>query len=379
MTLRLLWQTFCNSLFEPASPVPLGLFRIAFGLVLLEYCTLLAPELITCFSDQNGILRLKTLHFIFSLPVINLIQLLPPGDNWLIAFFGVFVFFCLCVTLGLFSRISMVAVYLGLASFQDRNIYVMHGGDHLLSLAAFYMMFAPTGAALSLDRIRQIWFGRQLPPEIPETRSLWAVKAYQLQFALVYWQSSLAKLASPTWWDGTAMYYVFRYDEFRRFTLPFVPQNLILIKLATWSALFIEFCAWLFIWFKETRYWVLASLLLLHIGIDYCMNIPVFEHIMIASLLLFIPAKDLTYLMNKIKAYAATVFGPPIIMAYNGAVPNQKKLARTIQSLDVLGLVKIINVQENNPVQPAETRIVAGGSGQNASSEFRSDYYSIVD
>ncbi|MBX9721710.1 MAG: HTTM domain-containing protein [Candidatus Obscuribacterales bacterium] len=348
MTLKELFKTIENALFEPASPLPLCLFRIVYGLVLLEYCFLLAPELITCFSDINGILRIQTLSNVFSLPVINLLTVLPPGDNWIIAFFIVFVIACICVTIGLFSKVSMILVYLGLVSFQHRNIYVMHSGDHLLALAAFYMLFAPIDSALSLDRIRRIWFSSQMPAEIPEKQSLWAFKAYQFQFALIYFQTSWAKLSAPIWWNGTAMYYVLRYEEFARFYVPFVPYNMILIKLSTWAALCIEFCAWIFIWFKETRYYVLGSLVLLHIGIDYAMNIPVFEHIMLASLIIFIPAEDLTTAMNKIKSYARSVLGQPIVLTYNGSVLVQKKLARTVRSLDIFDLVRVVNIQEGD-------------------------------
>jgi len=287
MRLADLYETITRSLFKPESPMSLCLFRIAFGLVLLEYCALTAPELVTYFSNTNGILRLETLNTIFGIPVINVIALLPEGDGWLIAFFGLFALACLGVTLGLFSRLSSVIVYLGLVSFLHRNIFVHHGGIHLMCIAAFWMMFAPIGAALSLDRL---WFKSKSSSE--RNCSLWALKAYQFQFALIYWQSSLAKLAAPSWWDGTAMYYVFRHVEFARFTVPLVPQNLFLLKMCTWGALFIEFLGWTLIWFKETRYAVLLALLALHLGIEYAMNIPMFEHIMIASLLVFVPSED---------------------------------------------------------------------------------------
>lgn len=116
MNLHLIWAAGKRLWFEPGSPLPVCMFRILYGLVLLEYCFLIAPELITCFSDINGILRIKTLQNIFGLPVINLIAVMPPGDGWLLAFFAVFVVACLCLTMGLFTRISTVVVYLGLVS-----------------------------------------------------------------------------------------------------------------------------------------------------------------------------------------------------------------------------------------------------------------------
>jgi Vitamin K-dependent gamma-carboxylase len=298
MKLADLYKSATHNLFKPESPMSLCLFRIAFGIVLLEYCVLMAPELVTYFSNTNGILRRETLDHIFGIPVINLLALLPQGDGWLIAFFALFALACLCLTLGLFSRVSIVIVYLGLVSFLHRNIFVHHGGEHLMTIAAFWMMFAPIDAALSLDRL---WFKSKSSREC----SLWALKAYQFQFALIYWQASLSKLAAPSWWDGTAMYYVFRHLEFTRFAVPFVPQNMLFLKLCTWGSILAEFLGWTLIWFKETRYAVLLVLLSLHLGIEYAMNIPIFEHIMIASLLIYIPGEDaekcLAWLKNGIK------------------------------------------------------------------------------
>src|SRR5262249_39413078 len=154
---------------------------------------------------------------------------------------------------------------------------------------AFWMMFAPIGAALSVDRLRA---QKESRSDDPQNVSLWALKAYQFQFVLVYWQASLSKLASPSWWDGTAMYYVFRHAEFARFPVPLVPNNMFLLKLSTWGSILAEFLGWTFIWFKETRYAVLLLLLAFHLGIDYAMNIPLFEHIMIVSLIIFIPGED---------------------------------------------------------------------------------------
>jgi hypothetical protein len=304
MKLADLYKTVTQNLFKSESPMPLCLFRIAFGLVALEYCVLTAPELVTYFSNTNGILRVETLKNIFAIPVINLLTLLPQSDGWLFAFFALFFCACLCLTLGLFSRFSSVLVYLGLVSFLHRNIFVHHGGEHLMCIAAFWLMFAPTGAALSLDRL---WFKAKSSTNASQDCSVWALKAYQFQFALVYWQASISKLASPSWWDGTAMYYVFRHLEFSRFAVPFVPQNMLFLKLCTWGSIFAEFLGWTLIWFKETRYAVLLVLLSLHLGIEYAMNIPLFEHIMIASLVAFIPGQDAEKFVAWVKGWLVSL------------------------------------------------------------------------
>jgi hypothetical protein len=343
MTLRLLCSLWDKFWFAPQSPIPVCLFRIALGLVLLEWCWLTAPELLTCYSD-NGILRIKTLQNVTAFPVLDLITILPPGDSWVIAFFGVFVIASLFLTFGLFTRLSTIIVYLCLVSFDHRNIMVNHAGVKLMCLAAFYLMFAPADAALSLDRIRRIWSRRIAPPRTAQAIVLWSMRAFQCQWVLLYLHSFWSKLASPVWWDGTALYYVMRTPEFSRFPVPLLADNMLLCNIATWGTLLIEGAAWTFIYFKETRYLVLGSVFLLHLGIEYALNIPMFEHIMFVSLIVFIYPEDLTRLMDRTKIKIADWFGSPAILTFDGAVPVQAKWARTFEQLDILGRLSLVDI-----------------------------------
>ena len=57
------------------------------------------------------------------------------------------------LAVGLFTRVNSVIVFICLASMQQRNLYITHGGDTFLRVAGFFLMFAPAGAALSIDRL----------------------------------------------------------------------------------------------------------------------------------------------------------------------------------------------------------------------------------
>ena len=71
----------------------------------------------------------------------------------------------------------------------------------------------------------------------------------------------------------------------------------------------IELSLWTLIWFKEFRYWVLAAGVLLHLGIDWSMNIPLFEYIMIASYIVFIDASDIKRALEALKECASKSLG----------------------------------------------------------------------
>src|SRR6516164_5819746 len=86
---------------------------------------------------------------------------------------------------------SIALVFLCLTSIQQRNLYITHGGDTFLRLAGFFLIFAPAGAALSLDRLIGMWRGKDSGVR---PRSPWAQRMIQIQLALVYLTTFLVKI-----------------------------------------------------------------------------------------------------------------------------------------------------------------------------------------
>ena len=79
-------------------------------------------------------------------------------------------------------------------------------------------MFAPAGAALSLDRLIRIRLGKE-GTEI-EFKSPWAQRMIQFQLAMVYFVGFWWKSMGVPWVSGTALYYVIHLEQIRRFPLP---------------------------------------------------------------------------------------------------------------------------------------------------------------
>src|SRR5207245_637495 len=100
------------------------------------------------------------------------------------------------------------------------------------------LMFAPTDAAISVDRLLRIWRGK----EGLESQRCWplAQRMLQIQTALVYISAFAWKSIGLEWINGTALYYTTRLVEFQRFPLPTL-ENGVVLRLLTWSTLFVEF------------------------------------------------------------------------------------------------------------------------------------------
>jgi hypothetical protein len=283
-----IWQCWDKFWFSPGSTLPVCIFRILLGLLILQVQLLTSRDWVTWYTDK-GVYTLSTCQQYLGAPCINLLTFLPSDERTIYGFMAVFLIAIVCFTIGLFTRWSTIVVFLMLTTLDHRNPLILNGGDTYLRCCMFWMMFAPAGELLSLDHyLKQWWRGEKPAAEADPQRSRWVWRLLQLQLVAVYVQCFWSKTLGNTWLDGTALYYVLHEREYLRFPLPINIENIWVSKLLTWGTLVIEFSMWSLIWIKELRYYVLAAALMLHLGIEYTMNIPVFEQAMIASLILFV-------------------------------------------------------------------------------------------
>lgn len=327
MSIRDLWTYWENFWFSSESALGISIFRILYGLIMLEYCLLLYPDLLNWFGT-HGICSLQSSQEVMKVlgPAgLNIFNWMPSGNTSITVMFWLLATASLCLTLGLFTRASAICVYLGLAAFQQQNSLIINGGDILLKMTAFYLMFAPAGYYLSLDRLlenRKRLTGEQSVQGDP---SGWPQRLYRFLIALIYFQSFWSKLEDKTWLDGSAIHYVLRQQEFLRFPVAWVADNLWICQSLTWGTLVVEGAMWSLVWFKETRYYVLVSALMLHLGIEYTMNLPIFESLMIASLVVFVPAEDLKSIYNKLRSLFAMPTSIPSKQALRSKIDERSK------------------------------------------------------
>lgn len=270
--------------FDPISPVALGLFRILYGVALLLFVALLKPEIFTWFSDHGMMRPASADKFWGTTPHWSLLLWYPQRPA-VALFFAGFTVAVILLTIGLWTRTSTLLVLLGLISLGHRNPLVLNGTDIVLRVMAVYLVLAPAGAALSVDRLRAIARGRAgaQSPLVPA----WTVRLMQLQVSLIYASTVLLKLKGQAWSSGIAVYYTSRLEEFHRFPVPFLAHSLLLVNIATYLTLAVELSVAFLIWIPALRKVVLISGLMLHAGIEYSMNVPQFEYVMLATFVLF--------------------------------------------------------------------------------------------
>jgi hypothetical protein len=281
MTSRLVlaWNRFW---FQPVETTTVALFRVAFGLLTLGYTLSLAPVLFAFYSDDGILPAQPTYSGTLAWGMLGFF----PSDAAVVLFYFLLLVGTIALLVGFRARLAALVVFVCLISFGRRDPWVLNSGDLLVQVLAFYMLFMPSGTALSVDRWlrepRRFW-------EFP-VRAIWPLRLVQVQVSILYLAAVWAKVRGVTWNDGTAVSYAFRIDDIARFPVPgFVTDSLVLSNLLTYGTLAVELSIGILVWNRVLRPWVLLLGVGLHLGIDYAVRVGFFSYAVLVAYIVFIP------------------------------------------------------------------------------------------
>ena len=289
MTFQRVVMNFWSWLTDPVSPLPLTLFRILFGFILILNGALLFPDLGMWFS-AGGIFPLDSARSMIGVNRLNVFLQLGDSYKTVATVFWVYMVASVLLMIGLFPRRMALLVYIALASFGHRNIYILHSGDTFIRIVSFLMIFAPSGAALSVESWMRGFPLKRVNPA--------AFRAIQFQVCLLYAAAFCFKATGARWLDGSAVYIVLQLTEFQHFPLPDFMRSDFMSKVQTWGTLAIEGAFPVLVWFRDTRLVIIAGSILMHIGIEYSMNIQLFEWTLMASLALFLDKHEIRSMLG---------------------------------------------------------------------------------
>jgi len=338
-SLRQAWNNF---FFAEQSPTPIALFRVIYGVLVIATLILLRPDWLNWFGTHAWV-SLPTMSTLEPGTRLNLFKIIPQQDAWIEAFFWVFLGSAVLLTLGFLTRLNSIFVFLCLASIQQRNLFITHGGDTFLRVTGFFLMFAPAGAALSVDRLIRIWRGKEGAEIAP--RPPWAQRMIQFELSLLYFATFCWKVEGVPWIQGTALYYVYHLDELQRFPVPSWARSAAILRIGSWFALALEFSLGVLIWVKELRYYLLALGLLFHVSLEYSLNVPMFEWDILSAYVLFIEPADLSRVWRWISARAASHLGEPVTVIYDGGAEHLRAQANLLRALDVFRRVTFADLR----------------------------------
>lgn len=214
--------------------------------------------------------------------------------------FWISVVVCTLAMIGVAPRFNLTLTYVSMFLFRERGPFVTFGADLVLHCIGLWLLFLDTGAAWSL-RAR-----RSVPGQADI--ALWPVRVIQLQVALIYLITGLAKLQTTPWQDGSAVYYALHVGDVMKAAPPrlLLDERWILVAM-NYGTLAIELLVpFALLFYRPLRGYAVLACVVLHSSIDVLMSIRFFSLAMYVGLLAFTD-EDAWVRLAVLRARAKTV------------------------------------------------------------------------
>ncbi len=349
------WNAF---FFRPADPTPLGLIRVAAGLLAfwsllvygLDFHDFFGPDGWADADAVNAVQGLRLPHawsFWFYVPD----PLARPV--WLLGLAVLLMF-----SAGLFSRVTAVLAWVIVVSTVRRLPVTLFGFDQIISTLLLYLAVSgASGQAVSLDRFLGRWRRARVEaaerhrkgratftmtsgvPSSSVSANL-GLRLIQLHLCLIYGMAGFAKLQGRAWWDGMAIWGTVAAGEFRLVDLTWLAAAPWVLNAMTHASLLLEIGYPVLVWVRPLRPMVVGAAIGLHVGVGLVLGLGEFGLAMIAANLAFFSGFWLRSLVTGRDASGQ----PAGRLLFDGACPRCRASTAVIVAADPDRLVELIDL-----------------------------------
>ena len=264
----------------------LAAMRCLAALTMLWCLIVWAPDLGAFFTDE-GLLKRVEFAGRFDWARFSLLRLVDgwafAALVWVIGFLS-----AICLLLGYRSRIAAFVCWIVYLSFVGRNPMLIQGGDILMPLLLFWMIFLPIGAVFAIDAA--------LSPQDRRGDSDLSIATVGLLLQVLYVYVFGALLKTSDIWvpNGSAIYLALHLDTFVTPVGEILRDYVILMQLLTFFVYWLELLAPVLLFFPDkamvVRTITLGLLWLMHLGFRIFLHIGHFWMASLSSLCAYIPA-----------------------------------------------------------------------------------------
>lgn len=335
------WERFW---FQPTDPTTLALMRVCVGVIILYvhlvYCIgltgYLGPDTwvlnngltATPHPGEEGVMDFLRNGNTFQAPswswddaqgsvmkgqVLWSIYYHVEDPVWLWVIHSGILVIMFLFTIGLWTRVTSVLAWVGALMYIHRLPSMLFGMDTMTNLGLLYLMIAPCGAALSVDRFLHVRrekrrLGAAYVPTPPEPRvsATFATRLIQINFCFIYFAAGTSKLLGSSWWNGTAPNRFLLNYSFAPFEVPYYLGFITYLAKHRWMwelactggtvyTLILEIGFPFLVWNRHTRWVAVSGSILLHTMIALLMGLVTFSLMMLALVLAFVPPEAVRY------------------------------------------------------------------------------------
>jgi hypothetical protein len=266
----------------PGPTTPLAAMRIGVALIALVQSCAALPYLDN-FVGPSAIIQPEVARF-FVNPVLPKID---PVLAWLTAHgltleaasrtvWAVWIFLLLMLLAGCRTRTVAWLVWFSHLAIKSSGAAASYGSSEFLNILFFYTALGPAGEVWSIDSLTR------------RRRRRWAWEAglilriMRLHLCAVYASSGVEKAFGPEWWNGEALWRALAREDLFQATSYLVAVPWLLQAMGWWTVA-VEIGYTPMILWRRTRWFWLAQIGMLHLGIAIFLNLWLFS----AAMLLF--------------------------------------------------------------------------------------------
>jgi hypothetical protein len=337
------WDRFW---FTPGDPTTLAVMRIFTGALMLYVHFTYALDLVSYVGPTGwmgqDVMRYARLEFPISAPpnswdatdvVVSQGQFVwspyfhLQDPVWIRATHAAVMLVTFLFMIGLASRVTSVLAWMGGVIYIHRSPATVFGIDTMTNLGLLYLMIAPCGAALSVDRWLAVWRLRRqrgagyVPPPGRYVSATFATRLVQINFCLIYLMAGMSKLLGTTWWAGTAPSLFLLNYSFAPFDTPIYTRTILWMLEHRWlwevmcsAGVVLTLCVELglpfLIWNPKLRWLMMCGSVMFHTMIGLLMGLVTFSLMMIILLLAFMPPEVMREILVRLGRWLRQLRSP---------------------------------------------------------------------
>ncbi|WP_442951132.1 DCC1-like thiol-disulfide oxidoreductase family protein [Paenibacillus sp. 481] len=250
--------------------------------------------------------------------------------------------------------------------------HISDGGDNLLAVSLFFLLFANCTAYFSMDaqkyqvsrENRSDSFTFQLSSILHNFAVIFCI----IQLCIVYFVSAFYQVMGELWQNGTAIYYIAQVEEFSRPSLRYIVDNYLwAVILFSYASIVMKLAFPFTIMNKRVKPFMVAGMIIFHLGIGIGMGLLTFSLIMIVmELLVFtdneykkmyystirLMRKTQLRFLRRTRAVGYRLFkSQRVIVFYDGWCPVCQGIMSRFKRMDYFRLLDCLSFRDPNVVQ----------------------------
>jgi len=238
-------------------------------------------ESLLSFFSASGLVQRDVVDLISDSSIPTLNRILSWGNTFgiseytlLLTFGGAYFLSLFALLLGMFTHASAFIAWLLHWTLMNTGYSGAYGADMYAHIFLFYLVWVPSGAYFSLDRVLH-----RVSSEASFQARL-GLRVIQLHLCVSYFASGIEKASGSQWWNGEVIWRALNLPGYCPFDMQWLAHFPVLATVLGLGTLLFESLYCVFIWPRKTRLLWVIGMCSLHLSIAIFLKLYIFGILM---------------------------------------------------------------------------------------------------